>query len=170
MTRVCVGVRIQKLLSYPQHPDHPLGSFSLLAREYEGLFPRGQSGRDLRLTSRLSVAEITSAWSWTYTTLRRFVALCCTEHKHSLALILWNGHVAYLPNTSVITIFGHDRSSELSGWRTCVFGRLRVRISARRLAIYTDIFGGFSQSVHADAEIMLQIRVRQLLSKLCSVN
>jgi hypothetical protein len=112
----------------------------------------------------LSIAEVTRAWSCTYTPLCRFVALCFIEHKHSLALILWNCHIAYLLNTSVITIFAHDRSSGLSGWRICVFGRIQVRVSARRLAIYTDIFRGFSQSMHAYAELMFQIRVRQLLS------
>jgi hypothetical protein len=53
MTRVCVGVRIQQLLSYPQGPDQPWGSLSLLASKYEGLFTRRQSSRDLKLTSHL---------------------------------------------------------------------------------------------------------------------
>ena len=108
----------------------------------------------------LSVAEVTSAWSCTSTALCRFLALCCTKHKHVVALILWNCHIAYLPNTSVNTIFAHDYRRGWSG-----DGRLRGRISARRLAIYTDIFGVFSQSVHADVKIMFQIRVRQLISK-----
>ena len=57
MTRVFVGVRIQQLLSYPQRPDPPWGTLSLLASEYEGLFTRGQSGRDLKLTSRLYLLQ-----------------------------------------------------------------------------------------------------------------
>jgi hypothetical protein len=161
MTRVCVGVRIQQLLSYPQRPDQPWGLSQSLSQWVRGAVHKRtkRTGPETDVAP-LCLAEVTRAWSCT--PLCRFVALCFI--KHSLALILWNCHIAYLPNTAVITIFAHDRSSGLSGWRTCVFGRFRVRISTRRLAMYTDIFGGFSQSVRAYAELILQIRVRQLLS------
>jgi hypothetical protein len=62
---------------------YPLwASPSLLLNRYRGLFPWGQSGRGVKLTTHLHlISRSKDAWSYTYTSQYVFVAWCTVKHR-----------------------------------------------------------------------------------------
>jgi hypothetical protein len=73
-----IGVRVPVILrifTFPCRPDRFWGSPILLSNGYRGLFPRGLSGRGVKLTTHLQlVSEVKKIWIYTFTPPYAFMA------------------------------------------------------------------------------------------------
>jgi hypothetical protein len=73
-------------------------SLSLLSNAYKGLFPLGQSGRGVKLTTHPSSSEVNNEWSYTSTPHYAFMAWCSAKIAQGqlyvyVYLSLWNQKV-----------------------------------------------------------------------------
>jgi hypothetical protein len=73
-----VGVRVpvgSRIFSSPRRPHRLLGPPNLLSNGYQGLYPRGQSGRGVKLTySPPASAEVKKMWIYKTTPPYAFMA------------------------------------------------------------------------------------------------